>query len=87
MQLQFHHQQLHHQQQQMQQSGKTAMSSYQPSESDFSFDMCTAAGDATSGGGGGGMAKHGGGPSAQQRTNVQRSVSQPECAAEKSLFK
>ncbi|XP_021695942.1 potassium voltage-gated channel subfamily H member 7 isoform X6 [Aedes aegypti] len=82
MQLQFHHQQLHQQQQQMQQSGKTAMSSYQPSESDFSFDMCAAAGDAPSGS----LAKHGG-PTSQQRTNVQRSVSQPECANEKSLFK
>ncbi|EAT47292.1 AAEL001592-PA [Aedes aegypti] len=58
------------------------MSSYQPSESDFSFDMCAAAGDAPSGS----LAKHGG-PTSQQRTNVQRSVSQPECANEKSLFK
>ncbi|XP_062553164.1 potassium voltage-gated channel subfamily H member 2 isoform X6 [Armigeres subalbatus] len=82
MQLQFHHQQLQHQQQQMQQSGKTALSSYQPSESDFSFDMCAGTGDAASGS----VAKHGG-PTAQQRTNVQRSVSQPECANEKSLFK
>ncbi|XP_065086185.1 potassium voltage-gated channel subfamily H member 2 isoform X2 [Ochlerotatus camptorhynchus] len=82
MQLQFHHQQLHHQQQQMQQSGKTAMSSYQPSESDFSFDMCAGAGDAASGS----IAKHGG-LAPQLRTNVQRSVSQPECANEKSLFK
>lgn len=81
MQLQFHQQQLQHQQQQMQmqQSGKTAMSSYQPSESDFSFDMCGGTGDA-----GSSMAKH---QQAQQRTNVQRSVSQPECANEKSLFK
>lgn len=82
MQMQFHHQQLHQQQQQMQQSGKTAMSSYQPSESDFSFDMCAGAGDAASGS----VAKHGG-LMVQQRTNVQRSVSQPECANEKSLFK
>ncbi|XP_055631731.1 potassium voltage-gated channel subfamily H member 6 isoform X3 [Toxorhynchites rutilus septentrionalis] len=81
MQLQFHQQQLQHQQHQMQmqQSGKTAMSSYQPSESDFSFDMCGGTGDA-----GSSMAKH---QQAQQRTNVQRSVSQPECANEKSLFK
>ncbi|XP_055530031.1 potassium voltage-gated channel subfamily H member 2 isoform X11 [Wyeomyia smithii] len=82
MQLQFHHQQLQHQQQQMQQSGKTGMSSYQPSESDFSFDMC--GGVSGVGDPGSSMAKH---QQAQQRTNVQRSVSQPECANEKSLFK
>ncbi|XP_058836582.1 potassium voltage-gated channel subfamily H member 6 isoform X3 [Topomyia yanbarensis] len=84
MQLQFHQQQLQHQQQQLQQSGKTGMSSYQPSESDFSFDMCVGVGVSGAGEQASSMAKQ---QQAQQRTNVQRSVSQPECANEKSLFK
>ncbi|XP_058465405.1 potassium voltage-gated channel subfamily H member 6 isoform X5 [Malaya genurostris] len=84
MQFQFHQQQLQNQQQQLQQSGKTGMSSYQPSESDFSFDMCVGVGVSGTGDPVGSMAKH---QQAQQRTNVQRSVSQPECANEKSLFK
>ncbi|XP_055611217.1 uncharacterized protein LOC129757875 isoform X9 [Uranotaenia lowii] len=101
MQLQFHQQQLQHQHQMQQQAGKTALSSYQPSESDFSFDMCPmmGPGDAVISSGGvvgmmvpaGGMGPGGSGMAklaqAQQRTNVQRSVSQPECANEKSLFK
>ncbi|XP_059615567.1 potassium voltage-gated channel subfamily H member 6 [Phlebotomus argentipes] len=67
---------LHQQQQiQIQAAAKQAMTtSYQPSESDFSFDMCTAADKASA-------------TSQTPRSNVQRSVSQPECANEKSLFK
>ncbi|XP_055686281.1 potassium voltage-gated channel subfamily H member 6 isoform X3 [Lutzomyia longipalpis] len=61
--------------QQQQSATKQAMTtSYQPSESDFSFDMCTAADKASA-------------ASQTPRGNVQRSVSQPECANEKSLFK
>ncbi|XP_055700968.1 potassium voltage-gated channel subfamily H member 6 isoform X3 [Phlebotomus papatasi] len=61
--------------QQQQAAAKQAMTtSYQPSESDFSFDMCTAADKAP-------------GPAQSPRSNVQRSVSQPECTNEKSLFK
>lgn len=75
-----------HQQQQMQfqqfqqQSGKQMTAIYQPSESDFSFDLAAAAP------GGPVDMRHG---SAQHRTNVQRSISQPECANEgdKSLLK
>lgn len=60
------HQQLQHQQH----IGKPMSTLYQPSESDFSFDLCGA-------------------DKQQQRTNVQRSISQPECANEneRSLLK
>ncbi|XP_039438497.1 potassium voltage-gated channel subfamily H member 2-like isoform X10 [Culex pipiens pallens] len=102
------HQQHQLQQMQMQQSGKTAMSSYQPSESDFSFDMCGSGVGGTGGGdSGAAMARsqhqqqhshqhqHQHQQQQQQQqmqqrasgTSVQRSVSQPECANEKSLFK
>lgn len=75
-----------HQQQQMQfqqfqqQSGKQMTTLYQPSESDFSFDLAAAAAVGPV------DARH---VSAQHRTNVQRSISQPECANEgdKSLLK
>ncbi|GAB0089900.1 Ion_trans domain-containing protein [Sergentomyia squamirostris] len=64
------------QMQQQQAATKQAMTtSYQPSESDFSFDMCTAADKVP-------------GTVQTPRSNVQRSVSQPECADnEKTLFK
>lgn len=75
-----------HQQQQMQfqqfqqQSGKQMTTLYQPSESDFSFDLAAAAAGVPV------DVRH---VSAQHRTNVQRSISQPECANEgdKSLLK
>lgn len=75
-------QQMQFQQFQQQQSGKQMTALYQPSESDFSFDLAATA-------------AAGGGPvdlrnvSAQHRTNVQRSISQPECTNEgdKSLLK
>uniref|UniRef100_A0A1B0GQ31 Uncharacterized protein n=1 Tax=Phlebotomus papatasi TaxID=29031 RepID=A0A1B0GQ31_PHLPP len=58
--------------QQQQAAAKQAMTtSYQPSESDFSFDMCTAADKAP-------------GPAQSPRSNVQRSISQPECTNEKN---
>ncbi|XP_050073499.1 potassium voltage-gated channel subfamily H member 7 isoform X4 [Anopheles maculipalpis] len=70
-----------HQQMHQMHTGKTAMSSYQPSESDFSFDMC----------GGAPMdprdVKQPQPPSAQHRIHVARSVSQPECSDDRSLFK
>lgn len=67
MQYQFHHQ-----------AGKQMTTLYQPSESDFSFDLCAAATAASE-------MKH----QTQHRTNVQRSISQPECTNEneKSLLK
>uniref|UniRef100_A0A4Y0BPL9 Cyclic nucleotide-binding domain-containing protein n=1 Tax=Anopheles funestus TaxID=62324 RepID=A0A4Y0BPL9_ANOFN len=70
----------HHQMHQMH-TGKTGMSSYQPSESDFSFDMCGATIDPRE-------VKHHQQPlSSQQRIHVARSVSQPECSDDRSLFK
>uniref|UniRef100_A0A182XZC0 Uncharacterized protein n=2 Tax=Anopheles stephensi TaxID=30069 RepID=A0A182XZC0_ANOST len=69
-----------HQQMHQMHTGKTAMSSYQPSESDFSFDMCGAPMDPRD-------VKHQQPPSAQHRIHVARSVSQPECSDDRSLFK
>lgn len=89
MQLQLHQQQMQHQllhQQQLQQhqqqyaTGKQIATPYQPSESDFSFDLCGVADKSLT---------HLQQQQQPQRINVQRSVSQPECAAsnEKSLFR
>uniref|UniRef100_A0A453Z1J4 Cyclic nucleotide-binding domain-containing protein n=1 Tax=Anopheles merus TaxID=30066 RepID=A0A453Z1J4_ANOME len=84
MQMQIQQQQhsFAQQQQQMHQmhTGKTAMSSYQPSESDFSFDMCGPPMDCRE-------VKHQQPPSSQHRIHVARSVSQPECTDDRSLFK
>ncbi|XP_040175843.1 potassium voltage-gated channel subfamily H member 6 isoform X7 [Anopheles arabiensis] len=84
MQMQIQQQQhsFAQQQQQMHQMhiGKTAMSSYQPSESDFSFDMCGPPMDCRE-------VKHQQPPSSQHRIHVARSVSQPECTDDRSLFK
>lgn len=65
----LHHQQQTQQTQHQQLAEKSVATHYQPSESDFSFDL--------------------GGVEKQQRTMVQRSISQPECANEneKSLLK
>lgn len=49
--------------------GAAAGTPYQPSDSEFSFDLCGISGNE------------------RQRSNVQRSISQPECANEKSLLK
>ncbi|XP_058124287.1 potassium voltage-gated channel subfamily H member 6 [Anopheles coustani] len=86
MQMQMQQQQQQHvyaQHQQMQQMhpGKTAMSSYQPSESDFSFDMCAPMDPRESQ-----KQQYQHQPSSQ-RIHVHRSVSQPECTDDRSLFK
>lgn len=78
-----HHQQnleQHHQTQQMH-SGKTPMSSYQPSESDFSFDMCAPVDPRD------GKQQYQHQPSVPHRMHVHRSVSQPECTEDRSLFR
>ena len=91
LQIQQQHNQM--QQHQLQQhsnqhpSGKPVMTqSYQPSESDFSFDNLSTTTDNNT------KQPHSLPPpqqlqQQQQQRNVQRSISQPECANEKSLFK
>lgn len=57
--------------------------SYQPSESDFSFDNLSTTTDNN-------KQPHSLPPGREQTTqqrNVQRSISQPECASDKSLFR
>ncbi|CAO1308266.1 unnamed protein product [Diamesa hyperborea] len=91
LQIQQQHNQM--QQHQLQQhsnqhpSGKPVMTqSYQPSESDFSFDNLSTTTDNNT------KQPHSLPPpqqlqQQQQQRNLQRSISQPECANEKSLFK
>jgi hypothetical protein len=83
LQLQQHNQQHQQQHSHQQQTGKPT-TSYQPSESEFSFDNMSTIGGASS-------ALDKPQPHTQQqqqRGNVQRSISQPECTNEsKSLFK
>lgn len=81
MQFQLHQHQLQHQLHQQQQqflARKQVTTSYQPSENEFLFDLCGITNKPQTI------------PQIQsQRTSVQRSVSQPECAVskEKSLFR
>lgn len=67
-------QQLHHQQQQQSQHGSKQSGNqiYQPSDSEFSFELCGAPNALELG---------------RQRSSVQRSISQPECANEKTLLR
>lgn len=93
MQMQNQQQLQRQQQHSPQQHGKlSANQLYQPSDSEFSFEMCGASGVGTGGGGGvcGSSSAIGSGLGAEslrQRSNVQRSISQPECTNEKTLLR
>lgn len=86
--MQMQNQQQLHQQhmQQSQQHGKlSATQLYQPSDSEFSFEMCGVAGAGIGSGSGNGSGL--GAENNRQRSNVQRSISQPECTNEKTLLR